>query len=269
MKLRSMGNHNIPTEIKDKILDEEHVADEIGMSESNIFLFGSQVLKIQKANDEALNEYKMMSWLDGKLPIPEIHGYARNGENDFLLMSKLKGCMACDISFLKEPVLLTEMLAEGLKMLWNVDMSSCPLPLNLERKLEMAAYAVENNKVDMENTEPNTFGEDGFKNPSQLLEWLIANKPKEELVFSHGDFCLPNIFIENNKVSGFIDLGRSGIADKWQDIALCYRSLLHNYNGKYGGKPHEDFYPELIFEKLAIEPDWVKINYYILLDELF
>ena len=64
-------------------------------------------------------------------------------------------------------------------------------------------------------------------------------------------------------------MSRCGIADKWQDIALCYRSLLHNFSGKYGGKVYEGFSPELLFEKLGIEPDWEKIRYYILLDELF
>ena len=32
---------------------------------------------------------------------------------------------------------------------------------------------------------------------------------------------------------------------------------------------YEDFQPEMLFEKLGVEPDWGKLNYYILLDELF
>jgi aminoglycoside phosphotransferase len=59
------------------------------------------------------------------------------------------------------------------------------------------------------------------------------------------------------------------IRDKWNDIALCYRSLKHNFDGTYGGKVYKDFNPDILFEKLEIEPDWDKINYYILLDELF
>lgn len=102
-----------------------------------------------------------------------------------------------------------------------------------------------------------------------LLSWLEANRPEEELVLSHGDFCLPNIFLEKEKLSGFIDLGRMGLADKWQDIALCYRSLKHNFEGYYGGKVYEGFDPDILFEALGIEPDWQKLNYYILLDELF
>ena len=45
------------------------------------------------------------------------------------------------------------------------------------------------------------------------------NKPKEELALSHGDYCLPNVFFKDGKVSGFIDLGASGVADKYLDIA--------------------------------------------------
>ena len=57
----------------------------------------------------------------------------------------------------------------------------------------------------------------------------MNNQPKEELVFTHGDYCLPNSFIKDNKTVGFIDLGNAGIADKWQDLALCIRSLEHNF----------------------------------------
>ena len=55
------------------------------------------------------------------------------------------------------------------------------------------------------------------------------------------------------------------MSDLYQDIALCYRSLLHNY----AEFPHPDFRPELLFQALELEPDWEKIRYYILLDELF
>jgi kanamycin kinase/aminoglycoside 3'-phosphotransferase-3 len=87
------------------------------------------------------------------------------------------------------------------------------------------------------------------------------NKPKEDLVFSHGDYCLPNIFLEGGEITGFIDLGRAGIADKWQDIALAIRSLEYNLKS--------DKYIDLFFRYLEIEPDYEKIKYYILLDELF
>lgn len=81
-------------------------------------------------------------------------------------------------------------------------------------------------------------------------------------VLSHGDFCLPNVLAQGDSICGFIDLGRAGVADKWQDIALCYRSLQHNFDGTYGSS-YEGFEPGALFEVLGIEPDWEKIRYYL------
>ena len=67
--------------------------------------------------------------------------------------------------------------------------------------------------------------------------------------------------VKNDKISGFIDLGRSGKADKWYDIAFCVRSIRSDVG--------EEKYVKLFFDLLDIEPDLEKIKYYILLDELF
>ena len=37
-----------------------------------------------------------------------------------------------------------------------------------------------------------------------------------------------NIFLKDGEITGFIDLERAGIADKWQDIALAIRSIEFN-----------------------------------------
>jgi kanamycin kinase/aminoglycoside 3'-phosphotransferase-3 len=260
---------DIPDNIKNLIREEKYSIDDVGMSDSKVIVFDDKILKIPNTSEEAENEFRVMEWLQGKLPVPKVLGYEKDDKNTYLLMTKVPGEMACADKFLKDPDQLTTILAAGLHALWQVDINSCPCNWNLERKLQKAKYAVANNLVDIEDAEPDTFGENGFENPNHLLEWLLSNKPEEELVFSHGDFCLPNILIENGEVSGYIDLGRTGIADKWQDIALCYRSLLHNFDGKYTGKQYQGFYAEVFFEKLGLEPNWEKIRYYILLDELF
>lgn len=260
---------DLPDKIKCLINEEMYSVDDVGMSDSTIILFNDKILKIQTMSEEAENEYHVMEWLQDKLPVPRVLGFERDNMKTCLLMTKVPGEMACSDKYMKNPEQLTAMLAEGLQMLWSVDISSCPFTWNLEKKLQMAKYTVENNLVDMDKMEPDTFGENGFKDLNHLLEWLYNNKPEEEMALSHGDFCLPNIFLLNGKVSGFIDLGKTGIADKWQDIALCYRSLLHNYDGMYTGKKYQGFLANMLFEKLGIEPDWDKIRYYILLDELF
>ncbi|MCL1878008.1 MAG: aminoglycoside 3'-phosphotransferase [Defluviitaleaceae bacterium] len=152
-------------------------------------------------------------------------------------------------------------LADGLLQFQSIDVSSCPLENKLGQRLDAALFNIENNLVDFDDF-TYTFSENKrFQTPIQLYEYLLINKPDEELHLTHGDFCLPNIFVTENKATGFIDMGRGGIGDKYQDIALCLRSL------RYNTFKNDD--KNLLFDVLGIIPDWEKIDYYILLDELF
>ena len=56
-----------------------------------------------------------------------------------------------------------------------------------------------------------------------------ANKLKQD-TFIHGDFCLPNIILDNWKFSTFIDTGLAGVGDKHIDLYWVLWSL--NYNLK-------------------------------------
>lgn len=259
----------LPESIKKKIGQEIGEKDQIGMSDSSILIFHDKVLKIQDDNEEAKNEWRMLQWLQNRLPVPKVFAYEVREGKSWLLMERCDGKMACDSYYMEHPSEQIHLLAQGIVNLWNVDIKSCPSNQRLKKKLESARFNVEHGLVDMDNVEPTTFGKGGFLNPQALLQWLYDNQPEEELVLSHGDFCLPNLFFHQNRVSGYIDLGKTGIADKWCDIALCYRSLSQNYSGKYHNRDYGKFDDRLLFQKLGIQPDWDKIRYYILLDELF
>ena len=43
----------------------------------------------------------------------------------------------------------------------------------------------------------------------------------------------------------------------------------NNFSGFFGGKIDPDFNADILFDKLGITPDWDKLNYYFLLNELF
>lgn len=260
---------NIPESIQKIINTTEYTTDTIGMSNSSVFLFNDKVLKLEEDWYESENEYQVMKWLKDKLPVPEVICHEKQDGKSYLLMSKMTDKMLCDEFYMTNPELVVELLVKALKLLWQVDISDCPFDASIDKKLKMAKYNLEHDNVDLDNVEPETFGEGGFENAEALLNWLIQNKPEEELVFTHGDFCLPNIFAKEDEISGFIDLGRAGVADKYQDIAICYRSLKHNFEGKYGGEKNVNFNSDILFEKLGIIPNWDKIKYYILLDELF
>ncbi|MDE5803640.1 MAG: aminoglycoside 3'-phosphotransferase [Lachnospiraceae bacterium] len=260
----------LPDEIQSIVQDKPCEKNNIGMSDSQVFMYDDMVLKIQAASEETENEVCVCRWLKDRIPVPRIEAYCVADKKAYSLMSRIYGKMACDETYMENPVRLLDIVTKALQMLWNVDIADCPCDNSLSVKLAMARYNVENGLVDLDNVEPETFGENGFASPAELLRWLEDNRPEEDLVFSHGDFCLPNLFADGDRVTGFIDLGKMGVADRWQDIALCYRSLKHNFEGKYnGGKVYGGYYPEMLFERLGVKPDWEKLKYYILLDELF
>lgn len=259
----------LPFKIRTKIQDQHFQLDSIGLSGSQVYLFQNQILKVQEENEEARNEYRMMEWLKGRLPVPEVIAHVCEGGKSYLLMTRIEGSMAFQEEYMSNPYRLTGLLAEALKLLWQFDITVCPCEWGVDRKLAMAGYWVAHDMVSMEDAEPDTYGEGGFRSPRELYQWLLEHKPQEDLVLTHGDFTLPNLLFQGEELKGYIDLGRMGTGDRWQDIALCYRSLVHNYDGKYGGKKYEGFSPKLLFEQLGMEPDWEKIKYYILLDELF
>ncbi len=267
----------LPESISRIIQDEKYEKDDIGMSDSSVMIFRDKVLKIQKLNKEAENEYGMLLYLQGMLPVPQVYAWEKENGTAYLLMEKCAGEMACSEKYMADPAGQCKLLAAGMKKMWDMDISDCTFDQSLSHKLAQAEINVKSGLVDLDNVEPETFGENGFKDPYDLLEWLCRNRPVEEPVMSHGDYCLPNLFGVGERVTGFIDLGRSGVGDKWCDIAICFRSLNHNYSGKYQKKYQEKYqkkanmvYDEmLLFRELGIKPDWEKIKYYILLDELF
>lgn len=261
--------NNLPDKIRALISGKTYTVNGIGKSNASVMVFDDSVLKIEPYQKETEEMVGVMHWMEGKLPVPQVLCFESDSENQYLLMSKIPGKMSCDEYYMSRPDVLISGLAEAFRMFWNVDTEGCPRTLDLDSELKEARRRVENGLVDLSDSEPSTFAEGGFKDAFDLLSWLENNKPRFEPVLSHGDFCLPNIFFENGKVSGFIDLGSAGIGDKWKDIALCYRSLRWNSEGAYGGKVYPDVRSMKLFDALGIEPDMDKIRYFILLDELF
>lgn len=66
--------------------------------------------------------------------------------------------------------------------------------------------------------------------PSAVLADLRRWRPtiRNELVFSHGDYCLPNVLVQEGKVSGVIDWPRGGYADRRFDLATAAWSIGYN-----------------------------------------
>lgn len=259
---------HLPAAIRQQISGRPYTENTVGMSGAGVLMFEDLVLKTAPADQNTAREAAMMTWLQGRLPVPKvIHSCVENGQS-WLLMSRLQGQMACDEGYMQRPEVLIPLLARAMKQLWRVDVQDCPCRFSLEDRLLLAEENVRHGRCETENVEPETYGPNGFKDPEHLLRWLKDHRPPMDPALSHGDFCLPNVFFKDGGVSGYLDLGFCAVADRYQDIALCYRSLTHNADGSYG-VVYPNVQPERLFDALGIKPDWEKIRYYILLDELF
>ena len=68
----------LPESISRIIQDEKYEKDDIGMSDSSVMIFRDKVLKIQKLNKEAENEYGMLLYLQGMLPVPQVYAWEKH-----------------------------------------------------------------------------------------------------------------------------------------------------------------------------------------------
>lgn len=250
-----------PLEIQEFLTNSELKHIDIGCS-------GAKVTRIIKNNKEYFlkessdglldKEYLALNWLNNKINVPKVIYFSTHSNKSFLLTEKLKGEMLCCDELWDYPEQVVKLAAEAIKLLQNIDYASCPLSSDLEHKLAIAKHNIDNNLLDLNN---DSYYFKKFGSYERIYQFLINNKPKEDLCFSHGDTSLPNIFQENGKISGFLDVGECGCADKWFDIAITVKSIRRNFE--------DEKYVDLFFEHLGIKHDKEKVEYYILLMELY
>lgn len=210
---------------------------------------------IKKSMD---NEIKLLNWLEGKLPVPKVLLYEKDMEYEYLLMSEVKGICSFDVSLGRDIPRVVELLAKGLRMIHSIDISDCPISQNLNIKIKEAEYRTKRGLVAEDEFDDIRYG----RKATDLYRELLDTRPDtEDLVLTHGDYCLPNILIDSWEIGGFIDWGSGGISDRYQDLALASRSLIYNFGERW---------VPLLFEKYGLENiNYAKIKYYRLLDEFF
>jgi kanamycin kinase len=67
-------------------------------------------------------------------------------------------------------------------------------------------------------------------------------------VLVHGDYCLPNVLVEDGRLGGLVDMGRAGLGDPSIDLAAAAWSLQYNFGAgharefldAYGAPPMTD-----------------------------
>lgn len=212
--------------------------------------------EVAHAGAELPGEASRLRWMhDAGLAAPEVRdAFEQNGRH-WLLMTALSGA---DLTHLvHRPGELLPLLAQALRHLHDLDPSRCPFDYRLDARIAAGADNFAAGRVDETDFDDDRLGWTG----ADVLDWLATHRPPtEHLVVTHGDATLPNIIAGDGLLSGFVDCGRLGVADRWQDLALACRSIIYNCG------------PAHVAPFLAAYGagwDEARYRYYCTLDELF
>jgi aminoglycoside 3'-phosphotransferase-2 len=244
------------------LLDRTHIPIALGRSDASTWRIegGGETLFL-KAEPlhplaELAGEGQRLKWLAGTpVAAPSLRDLFEADGFTWLLMTALPGSDLTNL--VDHPELLCKVLATGLRTLHEIDPAQCPFDHRLEVHLADGAANVAAGRVDESDFDS---ARDGWT-AVDVLDWLLAHRPAtEDLVVTHGDASLPNIMAHDGMFSGVIDVGRLGVADRWQDLAITCRSIIYNC-----GQDHVA--PFLA----AYGADWdaARYRYYCTLDELF
>lgn len=202
-------------------------------------------------------ECDRMHWASSWLPVPKVLDYGREEGVEWLLTEALPGVVAVQEELMGDPASLVPILAEGLRTFHETPIQNCPFDFRLDQALAHVRARVNAGRVDPIN---DFHPEHEHFNPQEAFKELEATVPAtEDVVLCHGDYCLTNVLIKAGRVSGFVDLGELGLADRWWDLAVATWSLTWNL-----GPGWED----LFLEAYKIDVDLERIRYFRLLYDL-
>lgn len=145
----------------------------------------------------------------------EVLSYSAEGPADWLLTRRVAGEDCTHADYLASPERLCDLLAEVLRGLHSLTAEGCPAPDYLDKYLDLAESNYRTGSYDTSHF-PDSFG---YSSADEA--WSVLSEGRHLLhadTLIHGDYCLPNIMLDDWRFSGFIDLGNSGIADRHIDL---------------------------------------------------
>lgn len=208
--------------------------------------------------NDLVDEMARLRWLAAHLPVPPLHGFVLEKGAGWLLTGRMPGRTAYQI-LEAAPALaphLADSLGRFLRRLHAIPVERCPF--NADHRLRLAAAK---DRLDAGLVAEDEFDEarQGMSAQAVWGEMLAALPPAFDRVVTHGDFSLDNLFVVDGEVTGCIDLGRVGIADPWQDLAILWHSLA-----EFGEEA-----PRRMLAAYGIALDAEKLDFHLRLDEFF
>ncbi len=149
------------------------------------------------------------------------------GEYDYLVTVRAKGEDATHPNHLAQPERLCDLLSATLRALHDTSVVACPVSDHTAIYLETAKQNAAAGMFD-----PSYLANDALRRSIQSAAdaYAIAAREGKHLerdTLLHGDYCLPNVILDDWRVSALIDLDHAGLGDRHVDLfwgawTLCF-----------------------------------------------
>lgn len=250
MKRTRTTEHGFPKEIAGLTVGAD-VYDSSSSHEARVWLIdrdGGFFIK-RSAPGTLLTEYRMTDYfysldLGAKVELyKELDGY------DWLITKRIPG--EDSTHFLDDPKRLAELIGKKLGYLHSLDYNCCPV----KNRCDTYLNSVKSGYLEGRYDEGLFFGDFTFKTRDEAYRTVEDNaKYFKTDTLLHGDYCLPNIILNNWEFSGFIDLGCGGVGDRHIDLFWGAWTLRYNLG--------TDKYRDIFFDAYGrnkFEPEMLRI----------
>jgi kanamycin kinase len=196
----------VPSTIRQYIQGAKMYDSSCSEHAKTFFVAGSDRAFLKISNKGALKrECEMTTFLHQHRVAPNVIAYDSDSDRDYLLAEAVRGEDGTARGHIENPGKLAAVFGESLSMLHALPIEGCPY----EGRTAELLRAAEISGADLD-----VFADSAYS-------------PVDSVVI-HGDYCLPNIVMDNFAFMGFIDLGCGGVGDKHYDIYWGIWTLRYN-----------------------------------------
>lgn len=172
-------------------------------------------------------------------------------ERDWLLTEKIPGDDCVAEQYLSEPERLAETMGMILAQLHQFRFENCPIGNVGSTMLAKAEYGYRHGVYDATLLS----GDWSFSSAQQAWDTIERyGSLLNDNVVIHGDYCLPNIILDNWHFSGCIDFDNAGIGDRHIDLFWGAWTLRFNL--------HTDAYRDRFFDaygRSSVDPRLIRL----------
>lgn len=259
----------MPANMRAAVAGYDWTRDSVGESDAAVYRLqgrdGAPDLFLKHGTGAAAadlaDELARLRWLAQYCPVPAVVQFARVADPDqaWLLMTAMPGATASEL-LEANPALgpaVVDALAALLRRLHALPVSDCPFDAGSAVRLAQARRRIDAGLVDADDFDA---GRQGWTSQQVWAALQDCQPITPDLVVTHGDFSLENIVMHEGAVAGCLDVGRAGIADRYQDLAIVWRAL---------GELDAGLQQRFVEQYGIFDIDQGKLQFHLLLDELF